>query len=136
MFDYGFCLNFSPQSEDLFSLIETHEGKGLKLYVYNTDTDNCRDVVIIPNFEWGGEGRYGIDVLLIHLAEIPIGCPIEHILTVPFFSLGCGIGYGYLHRIPKHTFEEGKNISFPGHIPSEPVSPLKDGFTEVRHFCK
>uniref|UniRef100_A0A8C7PS46 Golgi reassembly stacking protein 2 n=1 Tax=Oncorhynchus mykiss TaxID=8022 RepID=A0A8C7PS46_ONCMY len=91
------------ESEDLFSLIETHEGKGLKLYVYNTDTDNCRDVVIIPNFEWGGEG-----------------------------SLGCGIGYGYLHRIPTHTFEEGKNISFPGHIPSEPVSPLKDGFTEVQ----
>lgn len=46
-----------PQSEDLFSLIETHEGKGLKLYVYNTDTDNCREVVITPNSAWGGEGR-------------------------------------------------------------------------------
>ncbi|KAG7227323.1 hypothetical protein INR49_000327 [Caranx melampygus] len=33
------------ESEDLFSLIESHEGKGLKLYVYNTDTDNCREVV-------------------------------------------------------------------------------------------
>uniref|UniRef100_A0A674C113 Golgi reassembly stacking protein 2 n=1 Tax=Salmo trutta TaxID=8032 RepID=A0A674C113_SALTR len=91
------------ESGDLFSLIETHEGKGLKLYVYNTDMDNCRDVVIIPNVEWGGKG-----------------------------SLGCGIGYGYLHRIPTHTFEEGKKISFPGHIPSEPVSPFKDGFTEVQ----
>lgn len=91
------------ESEDLFSLIETHEGKGLKLYVYNTDTDNCREVVITPNGAWGGEG-----------------------------SLGCGIGYGYLHRIPTRPFEEGKKISFPGHIPSEPVSPLKDGFTEVQ----
>uniref|UniRef100_A0A4W5RS62 Golgi reassembly stacking protein 2 n=1 Tax=Hucho hucho TaxID=62062 RepID=A0A4W5RS62_9TELE len=91
------------ESEDLFSLIETHEGKGLKLYVYNTDTDNCREVVITPNSSWGGEG-----------------------------SLGCGIGYGYLHRIPTRPFEEGKNISFPGHIPSgEPISALKDGFTEV-----
>lgn len=45
------------QSEDLFSLIESHEGKGLKLYVYNTDTDNCREVVITPNGAWGGEGR-------------------------------------------------------------------------------
>ncbi|XP_064863647.1 Golgi reassembly-stacking protein 2-like isoform X3 [Oncorhynchus nerka] len=98
------CLTLSsPQSEDLFSLIETHEGKGLKLYVYNTDTDNCREVVITPNSEWGGEG-----------------------------SLGCGIGYGYLHRIPTQPFEEGKKISFPGQIPSEPVSPLKDGFTEVQ----
>ncbi|XP_026854429.2 Golgi reassembly-stacking protein 2 [Electrophorus electricus] len=91
------------ESEDLFSLIETHEGKGLKLYVYNTDTDSCREVVITPNSAWGGEG-----------------------------SLGCGIGYGYLHRIPTRPFEEGKKISFPVHPPSEPVSPLKDGFTEVQ----
>uniref|UniRef100_A0AAY4E9D3 PDZ GRASP-type domain-containing protein n=1 Tax=Denticeps clupeoides TaxID=299321 RepID=A0AAY4E9D3_9TELE len=91
------------ESEDLFSLIETHEGKGLKLYVYNTDTDNCREVVITPNSAWGGEG-----------------------------SLGCGIGYGYLHRIPTRPFEEGKKISFPGHVSNEPASPLKDGFTEVQ----
>ncbi|XP_030044732.1 Golgi reassembly-stacking protein 2-like, partial [Microcaecilia unicolor] len=91
------------QSEDLFSLIETHEGKPLKLYVYNTDTDNCREVIITPNHVWGGEG-----------------------------SLGCGIGYGYLHRIPTRPFEEGKNISIPGQVPNVPVSPLKDGFTEVQ----
>nr|CAJ82834.1 golgi reassembly stacking protein 2 [Xenopus tropicalis] len=91
------------ESEDLFSLIETHEGKPLKLYVYNTDTDNCREVVITPNTAWGGEG-----------------------------SLGCGIGYGYLHRIPTRPFEEGKNISMPGQVPGAPVSPLKDGFTEVQ----
>ncbi|XP_072297189.1 Golgi reassembly-stacking protein 2-like [Eucyclogobius newberryi] len=91
------------ESEDLFSLIESHEGKPLKLYVYNTDTDNCREVVITPNSAWGGDG-----------------------------SLGCGIGYGYLHRIPTRPFEEGKKISFPGSPPSEPVSPLKDGFTEVQ----
>lgn len=91
------------ESEDLFSLIESHEGKPLKLYVYNTDTDNCREVVITPNSAWGGDG-----------------------------SLGCGIGYGYLHRIPTRPFEEGKKISFPGGLPSEPVSPLKDGFTEVQ----
>ncbi|XP_077470936.1 Golgi reassembly-stacking protein 2-like isoform X2 [Stigmatopora argus] len=91
------------ESEDLFSLIESHEGKGLKLYVYNTDTDNCREVVITPNSAWGGGG-----------------------------SLGCGIGYGYLHRIPTRPFEEGKKLSFPGNASGEPVSPLKDGFTEVQ----
>ncbi|XP_017275846.1 Golgi reassembly-stacking protein 2-like isoform X2 [Kryptolebias marmoratus] len=91
------------ESEDLFSLIESHEGKGLKLYVYNTDTDNCREVVITPNSAWGGDG-----------------------------SLGCGIGYGYLHRIPTRPFEEGKKISFPANSSSEPVSPIKDGFTEVQ----
>lgn len=59
------------ESEDLFALIEAHEGRSLKLYVYNSMDDTCREVTIIPNGNWGGEG-----------------------------SLGCGIGYGYLHRIP------------------------------------
>lgn len=90
------------ESDDLFSLVETHEGKELKLYVYNTDTDNCREVVITPNGDWGGEG-----------------------------SLGCGIGYGYLHRIPTMPFVEGKKISFPAQTRSEPTPPPKDGFTEV-----
>ncbi|KAM3854083.1 Golgi reassembly-stacking protein 2 [Vipera latastei] len=91
------------ESEDFFSLIETHESKPLKLYVYNTDTDNCREVIITPNTAWGGEG-----------------------------SLGCGIGYGYLHRIPTRPFEEGKKISLPGQLSSTPISPFKDGFTEVQ----
>lgn len=100
------------ESEDLFSLIETHEAKPLKLYVYNTDTDNCREVIITPNSAWGGEG-----------------------------SLGCGIGYGYLHRIPTRPFEEGKKISLPGQMTGTPITPLKDGFTEVQlssvnpHLC-
>lgn len=59
------------ESEDLFTLIEAHEGRALKLYVYNINDDTCREVLITPNQTWGGEG-----------------------------SLGCGIGYGYLHRIP------------------------------------
>lgn len=45
------------QNDDLCSLIEAHDGKELKLYVYNTDTDNCREVLITPNSDWGGEGR-------------------------------------------------------------------------------
>jgi hypothetical protein len=49
-----------------------------------------------------------------------------------FFSLGCGIGYGYLHRIPTRPFEEGKKISLPGQMTGTPITPLKDGFTEVR----
>uniref|UniRef100_A0A3Q0SX17 PDZ GRASP-type domain-containing protein n=1 Tax=Amphilophus citrinellus TaxID=61819 RepID=A0A3Q0SX17_AMPCI len=44
-------------SEDFFSLIEANEGKPLKLLVYNTKTDQCREVVVTPNGAWGGEGR-------------------------------------------------------------------------------
>ncbi|XP_046400842.1 protein ANTAGONIST OF LIKE HETEROCHROMATIN PROTEIN 1-like [Ischnura elegans] len=44
-------------AEDLFSLIEAHEGRALKLYVYNTQEDACCEVTITPNSGWGGEGR-------------------------------------------------------------------------------
>ncbi|XP_071341202.1 Golgi reassembly-stacking protein 1-like isoform X2 [Trachinotus anak] len=63
-------------SEDFFSLIEANEGKPLKLLVYNIHSDQCREVVVTPNGAWGGEG-----------------------------SLGCGIGYGYLHRIPTRPIQ-------------------------------
>jgi hypothetical protein len=45
------------ESEDLFTLFEAHEGRPLKLYVYNTAEDSCREVSITPNSSWGGEGR-------------------------------------------------------------------------------
>ncbi|RCN29686.1 GRASP55/65 family protein, partial [Ancylostoma caninum] len=50
-------------------LFQANEGKPLKLYVYNVDTDVVREVSLTPNSAWGGEG-----------------------------CLGCDIGYGYLHR--------------------------------------
>jgi len=82
------------ESEDLFQLIESHEGKLLKLYVYNSETDGCREVTITPNRNWGGEG-----------------------------SMGCGIGYGYLHRIPIRDSLE---------LPHQPnTSPAPDGFSDV-----
>ncbi|KDN41064.1 hypothetical protein K437DRAFT_258421 [Tilletiaria anomala UBC 951] len=57
---------------DFYELIESHVDKALRLYVYNSDYDHTREVIIVPNREWGGEGL-----------------------------LGCGVGYGLLHRIPK-----------------------------------
>ncbi|NXG58448.1 GORS1 protein, partial [Hemiprocne comata] len=83
------------ESEDFFSLIESHEGKPLKLMVYNTEADSIREVVVTPNGAWGGEG-----------------------------SLGCGIGYGYLHRIPTQSLPK-KNPE------SKPPSPLPEAGTPV-----
>ncbi|XP_034041813.1 Golgi reassembly-stacking protein 2-like [Thalassophryne amazonica] len=84
------------ENEDLFSIISTYEGKELKLFVYSTETDCCREVFVTPNCEWGGQG-----------------------------SLGCGIGYGYLHRIPMLPFIN------PGQTLAGVPSP-KDGITEVQ----
>ena len=58
-------------ADDLYSAVEVNDGKPIKLYVYSLETDTCREVILTPNSNWGGEG-----------------------------SLGCAIGYGYLHRIP------------------------------------
>ncbi|KXN68371.1 hypothetical protein CONCODRAFT_22654, partial [Conidiobolus coronatus NRRL 28638] len=59
------------QENDFYDLIASHEGKVLSLLVYNTEWDNCREVILIPKAGWGGQG-----------------------------SLGCGVGYGLLHRVP------------------------------------
>ncbi|CAG0914309.1 unnamed protein product [Notodromas monacha] len=77
-----------PENEDLFALVEANNGRPLKLYVYNTESDSCREVTIVPNSEWGGEG-----------------------------SLGCDIGYGYLHRIPSDS------------IPKPPLPRSSTGLT-------
>ncbi|XP_056375628.1 Golgi reassembly-stacking protein 1 [Hyla sarda] len=93
------------ESEDFYALIESHEGKPLKLLVYNTETDSCREVYVTPNGAWGGEG-----------------------------SLGCGIGYGYLHRIPSQTVTPTKNpeIKPPSPLPpQEPVVHPTNGYSEA-----
>ncbi|KAF9359572.1 hypothetical protein BGX26_012016 [Mortierella sp. AD094] len=68
----GTPLGVTRGEGDLYELIEEHIGEPLPLHVYNVDTDEVREVVIVPNEEWGGEGL-----------------------------LGCDVGYGYLHRLPK-----------------------------------
>ncbi|XP_029444255.1 Golgi reassembly-stacking protein 1 isoform X2 [Rhinatrema bivittatum] len=94
------------ESEDFFTLIESHEGKPLRLLVYSTEMDSCREVLVTPNGAWGGEG-----------------------------SLGCGIGYGYLHRIPSQLAVTTKRteIKPPSPLPSEerPAVPVANGYSEV-----
>ncbi|NXM23196.1 GORS1 protein, partial [Ploceus nigricollis] len=93
------------ESEDFFSLIESHEGKPLKLMVYNTEADSIREVVVTPNGAWGGEG-----------------------------SLGCGIGYGYLHRIPTQSTTSKKKPESKSPSPSPQAGtpmPSTNGYTET-----
>lgn len=69
------------EADDLIALVQANEGKPLKLYVYNVESDTVREVSLTPNSGWGGEG-----------------------------CLGCDIGYGYLHRIPS-SVDRSKPIS-------------------------
>jgi len=56
---------------DFYDVVESHIEKPLRVYVYSYDFDAIREVVLVPNRHWGGEGL-----------------------------LGCVFGFGLLHRIP------------------------------------
>jgi hypothetical protein len=70
------------QEEDLFSLIESHNGRQITLFVYNYVTDSTRAVSVTPNDSWGGEGL-----------------------------IGCGIGYGLLHKIPSRVADDEETVT-------------------------
>ncbi|KAJ7163380.1 GRASP55/65 PDZ-like domain-containing protein [Mycena filopes] len=69
---------------DFYELIEAHVDKPLRVYVYSHDFDALREVVLVPNRHWGGEGL-----------------------------LGCVFGYGLLHRIPPQPIERITGTSTP-----------------------
>jgi len=82
-------LSFSD-SEDFFSLINSNMNNEVELFVYSSVMDTIRQVSIIPNKDWGGNG-----------------------------SLGCDVGYGYLHRIPCISESSGEKNG----VPKQPTAP-------------
>ena len=69
--DQDYIVGTDAVFSDMGELIEAHNMKPLRFHVYNAATDSCREVSVTPNTNWGGQG-----------------------------SMGCELGYGYLHRIP------------------------------------
>lgn len=68
-------------------------------------------VLLTPNSEWGGEG-----------------------------SLGCGIGYGYLHRIPAKKpkiVPQDPEMGAPGDTTDGPPTaiPVGEGYADVSVRC-
>ncbi|KAJ1569971.1 hypothetical protein HK096_007930 [Nowakowskiella sp. JEL0078] len=85
------------EKDDLYTLIEKHVGSPLQLFVYNTEWDNVREVLIVPSHGWGGNG-----------------------------CLGCDIGYGYLHRIPSAKqnppTEANSEVNIAAQLPQQPYT--------------
>ncbi|KAI0036477.1 GRASP55/65 PDZ-like domain-containing protein [Vararia minispora EC-137] len=44
---------------DFYDVVESHVDKPLRVYVYSYDFDTIREVVLVPNRQWGGEGLLG-----------------------------------------------------------------------------
>ncbi len=56
----------------MFDLLIANVDKPVELYVYNSETDEVRQTVLMPTKDWGGEGL-----------------------------LGACIGHGFLHALPQ-----------------------------------
>ncbi|KAF8527513.1 GRASP55/65 PDZ-like domain-containing protein, partial [Hysterangium stoloniferum] len=80
---------------DFYDLVEAHVDKPLRVYVYSYDFDTLREVVLVPNRQWGGEGLLGCV-----FGQVPL--PITLIFLIP---QKCR--FGLLHRIP--LSEPGQN---------------------------
>ncbi|KAF9904906.1 Golgi reassembly-stacking protein 2 [Linnemannia zychae] len=70
----GTPLGIMRGERDLYDLVEDYIADELPLHVYNANTNEVREVIIIPREDWGGQGL-----------------------------LGCDVGFGYLHRLPKQN---------------------------------
>ena len=81
--------------DDFYQLIDEADNKPIQLLVYNRVWDTCRQVTITPNKSWGGEG-----------------------------SLGCDIGYGYLHRVPGRKERLAAASNAIGSVSNGVMSPL------------
>lgn len=61
-------------SDSLAELLQQNIDQVVEFYVYNSDSDLVRTVVLMPTYSWGGDGL-----------------------------LGAEVGTGYLHRLPGHV---------------------------------
>ena len=69
--DQDYIIGADSVFSDLAELVGANNMKPLKFHVYNSAMDSSREAIVTPNGGWGGEG-----------------------------SMGCELGFGYLHRIP------------------------------------
>lgn len=57
--------------DELVEIVQLCLGKRMQIYVYNCDTETIREVYIVPNNNWGGDGAIGCDIRSGLLHRIP-----------------------------------------------------------------
>lgn len=78
--------------DELVEVVTANLNQQLQVYVYNADSEAVREVTLVPNNSWGGEG-----------------------------CIGCDIGTGLLHRIPAPRRPPGGALAaVPGFQPAYP----------------
>jgi hypothetical protein len=108
-------------SEDFNTLVQSNLDREIQLFVYNANTDTIRPVCITPSKNWGGPGWYAA-----RLVSPPL-CLNSLSACVCVGSLGCDVGYGYLHRIP--TRQES-DLPIPEALPASFNFPMPPSTTD------
>jgi len=80
--------------DELVEVVSTSMNQRMQIYVYNSDSETVREVTLVPNIDWGGEG-----------------------------CIGCDIGTGLLHRIPAPRRSPGAPATGPA-APAAPAAPV------------
>lgn len=55
----------------MYNLLIHNQKRPVKLLVFNIDQDAVREVAVVPDFGWGGDGCVGFDVASGALHRIP-----------------------------------------------------------------
>jgi len=61
-------------TEVLYETLNSSLDQPIELYVYNSDTDIVRIVVVLPTLSWGEEGIFGANVAHGYLHQLPEHC--------------------------------------------------------------
>ncbi|PJF18150.1 hypothetical protein PSACC_02038, partial [Paramicrosporidium saccamoebae] len=65
-------------SDDFYHLMIHNQKKPVRLLVFNIDQEAVREAVVVPDFDWGGQGCLGCDVAsgALHRITPPTGPPL------------------------------------------------------------
>jgi len=77
-------------TDTLHDAVRAHIDSIVEFFVYNTTTDEVRVAVVMPTYQWNGDG-----------------------------CLGCSVGHGYLHRLP-HKCKQSTGSSVEPSRPAAP----------------
>lgn len=80
--------------DELVEQLHSNLNQKMSLYTYNSDSETVREISIVPNNDWGGDG-----------------------------CMGCDIGTGLLHRIPVTRQQPGGACAVAAAAEPAPVAP-------------
>ena len=58
-------------ADALLDECQLHLDAAIEVYVYNVDSDEVRVAVVVPTYQWGGDGCLGADVAHGYLHRLP-----------------------------------------------------------------